>query len=559
MKFLKSKSILFIGMLLFLTMLLGILGLHMPANKAAAMSERVKKITELTTEEQTQVEAQLLKDWGNPTKMTALKDGFTATDIQGGGYFYLTQDVTANCTASISNATYILLNGYTIFGTFNLTNTALLNVFDKISNQQGVEYTYNPNPVKYFSYDTNAKAYSTYSTSKFSGMQNVTAMPNFKANTYIKISGSSISGKNAYITVQSTANFYAINFVGIYSENAILYSRSGALNLYQCNMLGNSSQIAIWNVDSIINSIGCNIYGNRYNTTKAELVYLVDSATAYYDIFNENGKSFIINKSNIGVVACKEANNKHYQSFKDVNFGKKYDIETFDFYNDIDGAEGTIELIYNANIHYVANAPKLNFILHGIDDRTSYTDKNTLTLDKNAVVNTAVVSGTGYIYPTSTVNTINHDGNNGAFINGHETPAVTIGSAGNAQSQVTVMNQATLMTLDIRAGEYTSSGVLQAPSLPSYDENDYLGRGGIPNIDNGGNTTNGGGNVVVPSAASHKVEDIITIVSFSLAGVILLIVLILLLILYIKRRREKKIEKRYMEKLAQQNQVIDKE
>lgn len=523
MKVTKSKSLILILIVLIFAICSTLFKIYTPISTASATFSGITNLTELTKSEQAQIDAQILKDWGTPTQFIELQDGFTEEDLNVGGWFYLTKDITANCSINpkaTNNSIHLLLNGYTILGTFAISSTSQLNLYDKIPNQSGIEYRYNPNPIKYLMRSPYDKLlYNQYFTTIQPKGTNVTAMPNYDMNSYIKVSGSMITGSNGNLTFSDSGNLYGINVVGIQRNNDnvnlgfITLNDKAVVNLYQCNLVANENYILITNyTDSIaLNCVGSNIYANSCEETK-EVPYLAGASSAYFDIY---GKCAMY-KSNIGVVNLNNGNEDIaiLQSFKDVNFGqrnKKITLENYDFYKNFSSIEGTIEIVLfldiklnSITLQYAGNSPNLNFIVLGVDSSlltNEYAVKKNLLLTAGAVVNTIVVGGKGTIEKNADVNTILHDGKSGQYLDYRFNPIKNEGSIHifhvNKLGAVTVQNSAKLNRLEIYASNYRDAGSLQPPSLPFYNENDCLGnRVTIDDGDNNGtdssNTENGG-------------------------------------------------------------------
>ena len=376
-----------------------------------------KDITTMTELEQKGINAKILEDWGNlgKKKLIELKNNFTEKDIatSGDAWYYLSQDISTGAKAfskslEIMGNIRILLNGYSISGDFHLKAAEVnskISIFDKIPGKSGVGYEYNPKAIKYYKYNDKLNAYTDYSTAIPLG-ENVTNMPTWQEDTYIKVIGSAFSsnkmnmgiGKLCLGAIKGTVNMYGINVVGRIGNNFMIYSAyskiKGIVNLYQCDFLGNLSKNGYGVICAyhrcLITLKGCKVYGNQDDGTISDVGIQPSDTRIPSRECDVNIRSISLNvagtivmyKSNVGVLAC-----MYYYSdgratcydraiyVKDVDFVKEVSISDHNvptFFEEIDNIHGTIELVFRSTTTYNGKSPNLNFIVHGGDSE----DKN---------------------------------------------------------------------------------------------------------------------------------------------------------------------------------------
>lgn len=526
-----------------------------------AMTKSIPDFTQLTPQEQEQVDRQIEDLWGNPqdTQLIEFKNGFAEdTDLSksGDSWYYLTQDVSALCygegiTVTTTHNIRILLNGYSIAGNAGFTadeKNSTVSIFDTIPNRknQSSKYQYNANATKYYSYDSATQGYTHYTTSKPSG-KDVTSLPSFEANSYIQVTGSALAPNLKQSETQvclsnNVGKLYAfgIHIVGCipYSDSLIFVHDSGKVELVQCTVIGNRSGTfaTVSNgietlKDALLSLYGCKIYGNQVYETEVNYgIQITDNTVAprEWDVIINNTTH--IKKCNLGSISTISMTNtvedhsyNKAMYIKDVAFNE-VTANSFDGFlkelQNMSALVGTIELTYNIQLQYAGNSPDLNFIVHGRDkDTAPKSGKNSLVLLPNTVVNTIVLSGTAQIENGANIKTLSHTG--GKLIDKRESPIKEIGTVSNSSSTVIMQSMSTVNTLDLRAGDYFGTGLISNTPIVPPDSNTNIA------------TTN-------PSSNKSKVNLVIWIVVVS----ILSIVLIIMSILYIKQKKNKKDKQR---------------
>lgn len=412
----------FMGIILFLVSVALLAGLVLGmqgTGVAKAASERATDITAMTDKEQIEIDETIAENWGNPDnkQLKELTNGFKAKDIatSGDAWYYLTQDISTDTPTfskvpDVQNGNVrIVLNGYSISGKFKLRaadSKSTVSIFDKIPGKSGTEYTYNPNPTKYYKYNSALKAYTDYSIAQPLGID-VTSMPIWKEDTYIKVTGSAFSSNEfnkgvdiCYLSTNSgSLNMYGINVIGRTGGNLMIYAtgkdsnNKGLVNLYQCNFIGNLGKKGYGVISTASNSIftliGCKVYGNQDDGT-------LSGAGIQPSDTRIPGKECDISvkklrwtfskvnmyKSNVGAIASinyypewRSTGCARAVYVKDVDFGGEVSFDADNvstFFENISGIQGTIELVYRNKTDYDGNSPNLNFIVHCGDIDTEF-------------------------------------------------------------------------------------------------------------------------------------------------------------------------------------------
>lgn len=511
-----------IGVANFICLLLFLFGLTLavPKNTSTVHAASATDVTQLSSSEQIQINNQILSMWGTPiaNKFKPLHSGHyvstlnpqvgeTQLDTSGDVWYYLVNDIkfTTDKILFINLSQHptfanvrIVLNGYSISGDFRLSpsnKASTLSIIDKVPGKSGTGYNYNPNPVKYFKYNSITGGYTDY-VANIPGGIDVTDMPTWQANTYIKVTGSTFSPNALQNSISTTAqivarngstvNLCGIQIVGCKGDNSILGTENYSyLNIFQCNVIGNQgidvrAAICFFQVnDEAIKMVGCNVYGNRVlggdaGVRLAETV-LPDKS---WDIGVRADATFNSYKNNIGVLAdlISDPTTAVPYTFtkavylKDVNFNTTYfrslNLNSFkEKVRNINAISGRIELIYNINLTYAGNSPNLNFIVHGKDNsQTPKSGFNTLDLVGGSMVNSIVISGLLTIYPNANVASLFYTG--GQLIDLRN--QINKGSSGGSTSKVILNNDVTVNVVNLQSGDYLGTGLLQDNSINVY-------------------------------------------------------------------------------------------
>ena len=390
----------FITITLFFVILALLVGLGIQGTSTAnAASTNATDFTQFTEDEQNTLNNLIEREWEtpHPNVLQELQQGATTITTSGNVWYYLTQDISVNFSSqiAISGHVRILLNGYSISGSLLLKPTnayaAKVSIFDKIPDMSGTGYDYNPSPERYYSYNSSTGGYTTYSTSQPSGTD-VTDLPTWQANTYIKVTGSAISPNSQNSTISmyiyayaySTINMYGVNVVGVVNRNtAILVAQGYAtLILYQCNIIGNKSNsdqsaVSIYQ-DGTLSIKGCKIYGNQTTHTNPGIqvsnTVIPNKAADISILYRPN---LTLEKSNIGALCGNINKTSSYSKavwLKDVDFKQAItgcNMDNFEAkIQNMNNITGTIELVYSNNLTYNGNSPNLKFIVHGGNSNT---------------------------------------------------------------------------------------------------------------------------------------------------------------------------------------------
>lgn len=588
----------FIEIILFIVIagLIASIGLGIQgATVASGASERTTSMTSMTSEDQKAIEAKILEDWGTPTELKILRsiketqmnnDLSQATD--GNLWYYLTQDIDAELTTILTlNQTNpmhvrILLNGYSISGNFKIqTNNAAvtLSIFDKIPDKIGTGYNYNPLPIKYYKYNVQQNEYTDYTITRPRDMTDVSSMPTWKENTYIKVTGSAISPNEKInnTSVQSliaaqngTINIYGTNFVGCTADSSLISASNGNVNLYQSILIGNKSKdgSGVIKIGSAITTLkDCNVYGNQSEAVDYGIQPSgTDIPEEEWDIVLTNGNSTInMYKSNVGAIA--DANYTKAIYIKDVDFGqqeasvKSDNITTFfESFNDV---FGTIELVYNGTVTYTGNSSNLNFIVHGGDKNTvPKRGSNSLTIAEGATVGSVSTAfetaedGTlkisdvtinGTVLGLSTPGNAKIGANANATIKARQNVA-NLTNQGNLNVFGTVSNLETTGTLSINSTATIENLTLNDGYVLIYKsanvKNVNLNNGTLEIADNANVDT------ITKSDVARLIDHRGTFKTFiiwasAIFGGVVVIALIVLLIIFIVKRKKDKCAKSY--------------
>ena len=474
MQSIKKITICFIIVIFMLATSFGIITLlqNFATGKQVKATTAATDITQLTPEEQQEVNNKILTDWGTPTsdKFIALNSSITNNTIATTGdyWYYLTQDITTtnwnDALKIVSGHVRILLNGYSISNDFRVNangTNVIFSIFDKIPNKNEPEYKYNPNSDKYYTYNETTKMYDQYSTTKPTGVD-VTSLPTWTTGTYIKVTGSAISPNEAYANTSNvlisatnggSINVYGINFVGCTGYSSIfILSGQSALNAYQCSILGNTTHSSGWSVVQVHNAgtlllNSCSIYGNR----QKDNTYGVQPSNTNLpynmgDIIIVDSGTLTVYKCNIGVLI--QANYTNWNKvvyLKDVDFGQIVTIMGNTFESNLqtlNGVSGSIELIYQTTLNFSGNSPNLNFIVHGKNTKTApFSGYNNLNIVSGATVKSIQISGTLEIEADAHLTTLERTNDEGKLIDHRENQ--TTGNATDG-STVIIRNNATV-------------------------------------------------------------------------------------------------------------------
>ena len=370
--------------------------------------------------------------WGNPSEieLIPLVDNFILTTAMTGDvWYYLNKDINAGFLNTIylgspsdtaKTHVRILLNGYTISGNFDISPNSshyTVSIFDKIPNQDEnqIGYQYNKDSLtKYYKFSSATGAYTEYTTEQPTG-QDVTAMPTFAADSYIKVTGSAFAPNNQTTNDTTTtilAEYGTVNFFGIHvignnmnqkNMSFVTTDLAGKANLYQCTIFGNlfggfgAISMGTDSEDSLT-LIGCNLYGNQ--TRAASVGFGIQpSNTAIAGRENDlkmhdTSNAITLYKNDIGAISMLGTGNILQKAIyvKGVDFGQNFQFSMQNLEKsiaNISNITGTIELVYQTNLNYNAESPNLNFIIHGGDSQgTPKKGYNQLAIGQSAVVNT---------------------------------------------------------------------------------------------------------------------------------------------------------------------------
>ncbi len=510
----KMKKVTIISIVLFfilIALLVGIKSNIQNVHVAKGASESKMDFTQLTPEEQAKVDNQLEGDWETPhsSQFVELQDG--ATTITGNKWYYLTQDITVNISTNVTEAVRILFNGYSISGTFQVraeqyTERNKVLLFDKIPDMTGTGYMYNPTPERYFSYNSSTQGYTNYSNTKPAGTD-VTDMPTWQQNTYIKVTGSAIApnSRNSscttflYAYAYATLNMYSINVVGTIAKNNSIIVANGyaKVNLYQCNVLGNKSNGSTWGAsvwsnvaayqDSKMFLKGCKIYGNQITRNNFGIeISNHDMPKKLADISIGHNSYLTFEKSNIGAIwdhsksysAHKKAvwlkdvdfkQTIHELNMEDNNKASKHNFENI--IQNMDNITGTIELVYNINLTYNGNSPNLKFVVYGGDSNVAPRKGfNHLAMGKGATVGNITTA-----FSDSTISDIT--------VNGTASQLSTLGNVTIGESGIVTIESGQSV-----GGRITNNGILNIfgavnQLITSNGTTSILGNANITQID----------------------------------------------------------------------------
>ena len=543
----KKMLTMFVSVLLFLTLLCGII-LVIPSvynsKKVSAQIDSTNDFTQLTDDEQVTVNNDIKTQWGTPTALTELTDSTTIT-TSGNVWYYLTQDISVNFSSqiSISGHVRILLNGYSISGSLllNPTNSygAKVSIFDKIPDMSGTGYDYNRYVERYYSFNSSTGGYTTYSTTQPSGTD-VTDLPTWQANTYIKVTGSAIAPNSQnsstsmyiYAYALSTINMYGVNVVGVVNTNSSILIAQGyaVMRLYQCNIIGNKTHSARPAVatyqDVTISMKGCKIYGNQTTHTNPGIEISnsnIPNKAADIGLFHRPNLTF--EKSNIGAL-CGNFNQTNSYSkavwLKDVDFKQAISGCNMDNFEakiqNMNNITGTIELVYNNNLTYNGNSPNLNFIVHG-GDSNAVPKKgfNNLTIGSSGVVDniTTVFDSPSKIIVQGTVNGLSTPGEVEIVAGG----TVTV-QAG--QSVATLLNNGTLTLSGTVNGAFRNkrSTIQTRKSIDTSTKNDTAALGATVNDVSGDGTVTIESGAMATVVANKRIHTVKNSGTFNLSGTV---------------------------------------
>lgn len=423
--------------------------------RAMVTSNNGQTKSSTTADEQEQINAHILANWGTPVadKVVALHGVYNDKNIpfqylSGEYWYYLTGDVFLNLKKPIpfSNATKInlLLNGYAIDGNVNFvfnSTESTFKIYDTLPNQNSAYGTRNSITKHYYYYNTNTGNYDNYSTSILAGGRDETNLPTFTKDSYITVEGSRIGanslsatyaaalGRNntCYIKVSGDLHLFGLNIVGkqnTYSgstKNGLIYTdtkQTSSIEMIQCNILGNnlvksgySGAVNIFS-QGANRSIDSKIYGNKVNKNS---VGVEVGQCKYNDVVlsysGVPGMLKTLYAGNIGALTGGHAKGAIYFVLG-VDFGNQLIEQNITIKNfhtilqNLSNLSGTIELVNNIQLEYNGKSPNLQFTIREkeiyIDAeteknvnavKTSTQTNNELTINADAQIKAIDMSG----------------------------------------------------------------------------------------------------------------------------------------------------------------------